>query len=219
MAIRHGWTAQTANNAAVGPGLLLANVTESLLTPTTAWNKTAQDAFINSGVKLGATSGGLEFAYSPDYQEWEFDGVPGNIKGGRRITSAEIRISGSITEITEANILKGMPGATSVNWSTTETTPTVIGKKITNDGIMLDSNYLSNLCLVGERQGQATGIVILVYNAINTNDFTLGLNADEDRSEVDVDFLGTYGTNAQNTTTGGWNMPFSMYVQTPATAV
>jgi hypothetical protein len=203
----------------VGPGIALRNVDESLLTPTT-WDAAAQNAFIASGTPFGATDDGWSFSYSPDYQEWEFAGVPGNVRGGRRITGVEVTLSGAIIPITESNMDAYIPGTEVTTWQTTATTPVRIGAKIQPTGLLLDADYYTNICVIAERQGQKIGGVFIIKNAINTEDFTLDFSGDEDRSTVDMTFTGTYGgADSQDATTGAWEPPCVIYLaDPPATA-
>lgn len=212
----HGWSPQTPYNCLVGPGEVLENVDETLLTPGAA--DFDENAFLASGRSLGATDDGWEFSYEPDYAEWEFAGVPGNVRGGRRITSAEITLSGSLTEYSEDNWKLAIPGLTAEDWMA-GATPTKIGNMYTHMGYLMDGNYVDNICLVAERQNTKTGIVIILYNTMNSEGFALGLEADENRSSSDVNFMASYGANSQDPETGSWIMPFKIYEPTPAVVV
>lgn len=218
MARLHGWDANTPLNAMVGPGIGLFNVDETLLTPAAPWDMAAQDAFINSGTPFGATDDGWAFAYEPDYQEWEYAGVPGGVRNGKRINRVDVSLSGSVTEFTQELIPKYMPGTDVSTWQTTEATPTPIGNIFQPRGHLLDTDYINNICVIAERQGQKIGGIFLIYNAMNVESFELGFEGDENRSSSDMTFNGHYGVNSQNATTGGWNPPCKIYLTTPSVA-
>jgi hypothetical protein len=206
----------------VGPGALYANPDEALLTPATGTTLTREQikAFQDSGEALGATDDGLEFSYSPDFEEDTYAGVPGNVRGGRKLTSAEISISGAFTEIRRENMMKFVPNSRSEPWEVGASGSEVeIGDIITFDSTILDSDYIDSLALIGERKGTGLPIVIFIYNAINAEDFTLSLNGDQTRSDTDVSFMATYGPNTFNEDTGEFQMPAKLYLPKPAVPV
>jgi hypothetical protein len=219
MARLTGFTPDSPYRALVGPGVAIVNPNEALLSPAGPWDAAAQDAFLNSGAILGATDDGWSFSFAPEYAEWGFAGVPGNIRGGRRMRSAAVSVSGALTEITEGNVQRYMPGATTSVWQTAQTTPARIGTKIEHEGVLLDTAHINALCIVGERQGQKIGGIFIIRNALNVDEFTLGLSGDEDRSAVDMTFNGTYGVSNFNATTGAWKVPVTIYLSDPAVAV
>lgn len=219
MALYSGFSLTTPYADVVGPGALYANPDEALLSPTTGTTLTRQQikAFQDSGEAIGATDDGLEFSYSPDFSEDEYAGVPGNVRGGRRLTSAEISISGSFTEIRTDNVTKFVPNARANPWQIGETGSEVeLGDIITFDSTVLDADYIDSLALIGERKGTGLPIVIFIYNAINAEDFSLSLNGDETRSNTDVNFMATYGANTFDEDTGQFQMPAKLYLPKPA---
>jgi hypothetical protein len=198
----------------VGPGVAVANIDEDLLTAATG-DATLTDteiaAILNSGDILGATDDGLAVDYDPEYQDWEFAGVPGNIRGGRRLISATITVEGSFTEITPENMAKFIPNLDAEDWML-GTTPTKIGEILTPRPYIVDADYMDNIAILAERQGTLHPMVIMVYNAMNAEGFSVSLEGDENRSATDVSFTGSYGAQDFDATTGRFGMPFKIYL-------
>ena len=216
MARFNGWTPQTAYRAVVGPGVAVANLDEALLNASTG-DAVLTDAeiaaIINSGDVLGATDDGLSVEYEPEFQDWEFAGVPGNIRGGRRLISATITAEGSFTEITPENMSKFIPNMDAEDWEL-GTTPTKVGDILTPRPYIVDTDYMDNLAIIAERQGTNIPLVFLIYNVMNAEGFSLSLEGDENRSSTDVSFTGSYGAQDFDVSTGRFAMPFKMYLPT-----
>lgn len=217
MARFHGWSPSTPYRDVVGPGVAVANLDETLLTPATGTtlDDTQITAIIASGDVLGATDDGLEVEFSPEYNEDEYAGVPGNVRGGKRFVSAEVTASGSFTEITADNMKKFVPTLETAPWNV-GATPTKIGDILTIRPYIVDADYMDNLAIIGERKGTNLPIVIMIYNVTNAEGFSLGLNGDEARSATDVSFMGSYGLQTWDEATGQFSVPMKIYLPTPA---
>jgi hypothetical protein len=216
MARFNGWSPQTAYRAAVGPGVAVANLDEAMLTAATGDAELTDAeiaAIINSGDILGATDDGLSFDYEPEFQDWEFAGVPGNIRGGRRLISATVSVEGSFTEITPENMQKFIPNLDAEDWEL-GTTPTKIGDILTPRPYIVDTDYMDNLAIIAERQGTNIPLVVMIYNVMNSEGFSLSLEGDENRSATDVTFTGSYGSQDFDASTGRFGMPFKLYLPT-----
>ncbi len=215
----NGFTPQTPYQTVYGPGLAVANPDEALLVPTTGTTLTDEQimAFINSGDTLGPTDDGLEITFEPDYAEDEFAGVPGNVRGGKRFVSAEVGVSGSFTKITPDNMKKFIPMLQSVDWNVGTTPVTKLGEILTINPYIVDNDYMNSLCIIGERNGTNLPLVTFIYNATNSEGFSLSLSGDETRSNTDCNFSGSYGAQTYDTTTGQFAVPIKFYL--PAEAV
>lgn len=216
MARLSGFTPNTPYRAVVGPGLLIANADLTLLESTTATFDA--DAFINSADWYGATDAGGTLNFEPDWQNWEFAGVPGNVKGGRRMTGANISLAASITEFYGENLARALPGVDSAVWQS-GATPTVHGDKLTFRTYVRDSDYLDNVCLIGERVDTKAGIIAVIKNAMNTDNFSLELSGDENRSNSDITLSASFSADDFDPATGGWRLPLTIYVSTPTNVV
>ena len=217
MARFHGWTPDTPYADVVGPGVAVANVDEALLTPATGTtlDDAAIAAFLASGDVLGATDDGLEIEFSPEYNEDTYAGVPGNVRGGKRFTSAEVTASGAFTQITTENMKRFIPMLESEAWEV-GATPTQIGDILTIRPYIVDADYLDNLAIIGERKGTNLPLVAIIYNVTNAEGFTLGLNGDESRSQTEVSFQASYGLQTWDATIGQFSVPLKIYLPTPA---
>jgi hypothetical protein len=214
MARYNGWSPQTAYRAVVGPGVAVANLDETLLNATTGdavFSDAELGAILNSGDILGATDDGLSVDYEPEFQDWEFAGVPGNIRGGRRLISATVTAEGSFTEVTVDNMKKFIPNLDSEDWEI-GTTPTKIGDILTPRPYIVDADYMDNLAIIGERQGTNVPMIVMIYNVMNAEGFSLSLEGDENRSATDVSFTGSYGVQDYDEATGRFGMPFKIYL-------
>lgn len=216
----NGYSPQTPYRTVYGPGVAVSNVDEALLTPATGTTLTDAQimAFINSGDVLGATDDGLELTFEPEYNEDEFAGVPGNVRGGKRFVSAEVGMSGSFTEITTANMKKFIPMLKTADWNVGSTTPTQVGDILTIDPYIVDTDYMQNLAILGERNGTNIPMVSIIYNVTNSEGFSLALSGDETRSNTDVNFQASYGQQTYDAITGQFAVPLKMYLPTEAVA-
>ncbi len=219
MARFSGFSPNTPYRDVVGPGVAVANVDETLLTPTTGTTLTdAQiQTFLASGEMLGATDDGLEISFEPEYNEDTYAGVPGNVRGGKRFVSAEVGASGSFTEITTENMKKFIPMLETAPWNVgASTTITQIGDILTIRPYLVDADYMSNLAIIGERKGTNLPLVVVIYNVSNAEGFSMSLEGSEERSSTDVNFMGSYGTQTYNSVTGQFDVPIKIYLPTPA---
>lgn len=214
-----GYSPDTPLRTIYGPGVCVANVDEALLTPAGPFDDAAVQAFINSGEVLGATDDGLELTYEPEYQDDEYAGVPGNVRGGKRFINCEISVSGSFVEVYTANMQKFIPTLDATPWQTTEATPTPIGDILEPRPYILDSDYMNNVAIIGERSDSGAGMISIIFNAMNSEGFTLSLAGDEARSATDINLMASYGAQAFDTATGRFALPLRMYLETPAVAV
>lgn len=214
-----GFTPQTPYRSVYGPGLALANPNEALLTPATGTTLTDQQImeFIASGDMLGATDDGLEVTFEPNYEEDAYSGVPGNVRGGKRFTSAEVGVSGSFTEITTDNMKKFIPMLQAADWNVGAAPVTKVGEILTINSYIVDADYLDSLCIIGERNGTNLPLISFIYNASNSEGFTLSLNGDETRSNTDINMMGSYGAQTFDPLTGQFSVPLKFYL--PAEAV
>lgn len=218
MARFHGVSPQTPYRAFAGPGLALANIDETLLTPNTAMtDDQLVEAILGSGDMLGATDDGLSFSAEPDYQDWEFAGVPTGIRGGKRLISVEAQVEGSFTEMTTQNMKKFVPYLDTTPWEIgPEAGKRTLGDILEPRPYIVDSDYMDNVAIIAERQGTMVPLIIIIYNAFNSEGFELALEGDENRSSTDVTFMAHYGQQTYDLTTGRYGVPYKIYTPEPA---
>jgi hypothetical protein len=135
---------------------------------------------------LGATQGGATFSIEQDVKVIEIDGTRGNTKGARRIITSNAGLKVSILEMTTANLLLAITGASATNW----TDPTEVGATTpTHDQIrrtrnLSDLDYLTNIALVGKVSGTDQNIICMLYNALSDNKLEMKT---EDKNEMSLE--------------------------------
>ena len=93
-----------------------------------------------TGTQIGITRGGLRFTPNHTIRNPEYDGKLANISGLDRITFRNPTISGTIIELTAANLLMLEPGGA---------TPTTL--KDSGTFLAYDTDYLANVAVAFER--------------------------------------------------------------------
>lgn len=168
----HGVTAQTVQRFLIDAGGIFKNYGTG------------------SEVQLGATRGGNTFAIEQDIREMEIDGVPGPIKGTERITSVRARIEANIVELGVANIQTAIVGADAQaidQGATGQTTH----QRIYRSRQISSADYIANVAIVGRVLGLNQRGIFIVKNAIQTENFELGLT-DEDEGVITLNLVGHF---------------------------
>lgn len=134
---------------------------------------------ITSGDILGATRGGGQFSVSREMRNPEVDGLRYRFKGSTRVDSMDPQLSTTLVEVTPDNFAAALG-----------TTATVSGKltSIKCQTGLTDDSYLDNLCWAGEL-ADGTMVLIVLYNALNTSDFTFTFT-DKGEGSYGVEFHG-----------------------------
>lgn len=154
---------ETYERLQLNAGIFLKNFTYDSITDAGAL-KTAIAAAITAGTDiLGATRGGGTFNVTRETREPEVDGKRYRFKGGTFVDSVDAYMTTTLIEASPDNFVLALGSATK----------TTSGKKttITMHTAIQDSDYLTNLCWVGDI---ADGRLVLIRldNALNTADFT-----------------------------------------------
>jgi hypothetical protein len=155
---------ETFENLQLNAGIFIKNFDYSSVADAAAL-KTAITAAITAGTNiLGATRGGGTFTATREIRTPEVDGMRYGFIGSDFVDSADAYLSTTLIEVTPASIAACLGNATS----------STSGKKTTikMHTAIEDSDYLSNLCWIGDiADGRL--VLICLYNALNTSDFTL----------------------------------------------
>lgn len=108
----------------------------------------------NPGTLLGATRGGSSFTVETEYKEMSVDGAKGPVQGGRRITKVSVAMSVNFVEWSTDLIKILQPGSSE----------TLSGDydSISRSLQLGNSNYLSNIALIGEVSDPASGPAIFI---------------------------------------------------------
>ena len=135
---------------------------------------------LSSGTNLlGVTDGGGTFSVSREMRNPQIDGLRYRYKGGSYVDSADPYLSTTLKECTPQNFATGLGGEiTTSGKKSTVKMPTAIKK----------SAYLTNLCWIGEL-ADGTMVMIKLYNALNTADFTFTFT-DKGEGSIGVEFHG-----------------------------
>jgi hypothetical protein len=156
---------------------------------------------------LGATQGGSTFSIEQDVKVIDIDGTRGNTKGARRIITSNAGLKVSMLEMTTANLLLAITGASATNW----TDPTTVGATApTHDQIRRTRNlseldYLTNIALVGKVSGTDQNIICMLYNALNDNKLEMKM---EDKNEMTLEITFSAHYDPADVMTEPWALYF-----------
>ena len=122
------------------------------------------------GTLLGATLGGSVFEINRTFRDIRPDGSKGKVKGFRRVEEVEGTLTVKLLEITEANLLMALPGASA-------TAHAITGAEID------DSDYITAVSIVAEVTGftmTTNPIIFTLSNCLVEGPLSLGLNNNEE---------------------------------------
>lgn len=157
---------------------------------------------------LSATSGGITFASNPTYNDFfeDVDNLPPNTKQGKRITSWDPTLSGTMLEVNSENVKSRLGAA---DTAAVENASGVT--KITPRATLEDSDF-DDIWFVGDYSDVNTGasagfIAIHLMNALNNVGFQLqtGKNA---KGQSTFEYHGHYDVEDEDQTP-----PFEIYVK------
>ena len=155
---------------------------------------------------LGATTGGINFASNPQFNDFgeDIDNVPNNMKELKRITAYDPSMSGTFLTCTPA-LAKRLNGAADIDG--TDSTKVVPRQT-------LESADFSDLWWIGDYSDKNTGnsagfMAIRLINALNTSGFQIQSTKDA-KGTMAFEFHGHYSLDAQDT------VPYEIYVKAGA---
>lgn len=169
----------TFDKLQLNAGIFLKNFTYDSIADASALATAIASAITAGTSLLGATRGGGTFNVSREMREPEIDGKRYRFKGGTFVDSQDPYLSTTLVETTPENFALAL-GATA----------TTSGKKTTITGhtALQDSDYLTNLCWVGDL-ADGRLVLICLYNALNTADFAFTFT-DKGEGTTAVEFHG-----------------------------
>lgn len=148
---------------------------------------------------IGATTGGLQFNATPEFQDFgeDIDNCPKNTKELKKLTAWGITLAGTLVTITLATA-KTLVGAGDIN-----------GSKIVPRNDVLDTDF-EDLWWIGDYSDVNTGanagfVAIHMLNTLNTGGFQIQ-SSDKGKGNFAFSFEAHYSMNAQDT------VPFEVYV-------
>jgi len=147
---------------------------------------------------LGATREGATFLVEQEVREIAMDGVRGPLKGARRVINEHARITASILEMATANMQLAMFGTTVSLESAGDY------ETITRDiAYETESGYIKNIALVGDIQGSAVPMIIVIKNALADGNFEFS-TTDQEEPAVEVQFTAHF--DPANLTQSPWEI-------------
>ncbi len=166
--VKHGVSTNTPDRILIDAGAVYYKATDD-------WS------VASPGTLLGATRGGNVFEINRTIKDMNPDGAKGKVKGFRRVENVEATLTINLMEITEANLLMALPGASATS------------HVITGDEID-DSDYIANVVIVGTItgfNGTTAPIILKLKNCLVEGPFTLNLNP-KDESVLQLKFTAHY---------------------------
>lgn len=162
---------------------------------------------------LGATTGGVNFNASPEYQDWgeDIDNCPKNTKELKRISDWTVTMGGTFVTMTP-DLAERLAAAAD------NTTGHIVPRDVLNISkdfrdVWLVGDYSDvNTSGTGTGAAKAGFIAIHLMNALSTAGFQIQ-TADKAKMQYSFEFTGHYSIDAQDT------VPFEIYIKagTPAT--
>lgn len=149
---------------------------------------------------LGATTGGISFTDSLEFQDFgeDIDNAPRNTKELKKLTSHEVTMSGTFVTV-DLESAQMLVGAADVS-----------GTKVTPRNDLKDSDF-ADLWWIGDYSDVNTGsnagfIAIHLLNALNTDGFQI-TSSDREKGQFAFNFMGHYSIDAQDT------VPYELYIK------
>lgn len=176
-----GFTKETPEHLLLDAGAFFKNFTYE---PGATDNDTYEEAVL-AGKLIGATKGGGEFSAVPTVRQIEVDGVKGRAKGLEKIDAWDVYLKATILETTEEAIMASLCAAT-VDTEMDEKYDVIKGKS----DIEID-DYIDNVTWVGKLSGSEEPVIIMVYNALNTDGLKITVQ-DKSEATIPATFYGHY---------------------------
>jgi len=157
------------------------------------------------GELIGATRGGSEFNLTLEQREIEADGVPGPLKGFKRIVRVEATLTVNMLALSLDNLKAAIAGGVSAAGGTDFPDHSVItGKQIT------DASYFDNLALVA-RTGSGKPAIFVIENALADGNLSISLS-DQDEANPSVTFVAHFDPADLETNADPFEaLPFKIY--------
>ena len=167
---QHGITTETVKNLIIDAGAVYVNYGET-----------------NERL-LGATRDGNSFVVEQEIREMPLDGAKGPVKGARRITSVVPRLTANLIEMSAQALQDALVGSNVADY------PDSVGKthdQITRSLQIDDTDYLTNVALVGEVHGKGEPVICMIKNGLADGNLEIS-TAENDEAGVSVQFTGHF---------------------------
>lgn len=134
------------------------------------------------GEPVGATSGGVTVTVENEYREIEVDGVFTSHVGGKVLVRSTMRLVANIKSITARTIQLALNGVTTVGDGVNAPTGSTI---VEGKGRIEDSDYLTNVGIVGDYSGSNEPIIIILDNALSIEGLDMAME-DDDEAVIEI---------------------------------
>lgn len=158
---------------------------------------------VTSSNIIGATTGGVEFTATPEFEDFgeDIDNCPKNTKELKKLTSWEVTMSGSFVTLDKATVKLLIGAADNDGTDTTKVIPRAD----------LDDADFTDLWWVGDYSDTNTGtnagfVAVHMLNALNTGGFQI-TSSDKAKGQFAFEFTGHVSMAAQSV------VPFEVYVK------
>ena len=168
----------TFKNLQLNAGAFLINFEYDTYTDATALRTALKTALADETKILGATRGGGTFVVSSEIREPDVDGKRYRFKGGAFVDSVDAYLGGTLVEIRADNLAKVL--------ATGDVATSGEKKTLTMHTAIKESDYITNLCWIGDRSDGGLTLIGL-KNALNNNGLTLTF-ADKDEATMPFEF-------------------------------
>jgi len=190
----------TANSAVI---TVTGDSISDLVTITTADTTFTLGTNGLNTTSLGATRGGNTITIETEYRVMEVDGARGKVKGGRRITNVDAKVTANIVEFSAELLTLALPGSSAADYPVSSTTH----KKITRSLGIVSGDYPTNIALVGQDISKNQPCIFIVNNPLQDGNFEIGFN-DKDESVIALTFSAHFSPDALDTE------PYEVYYPT-----
>lgn len=150
--------------------------------------------------QIGATTGGLTVTCTPEFADFgdDIDNCPKNMKELKKITSYEVKASGTLLSV-DKNGTKMLLGAADIS-----------GNKIT-PRFELEASDFNDIWIIADYSDENTGanagyIAVHILNALNTSGFSLK-TADKGKGQFGFELTGHVSMDAQDV------VPIEIYIE------
>ena len=169
-------------------------------------NAVVQVNYTTTGETLGVSRGGASFTIERDIREVEIDGTKGPVKGLRRIIDERAMISGTLIEFTSSVFSKLLPESAVTTATTTQNYDSIASTDLSIE----NSDYLTDVAIVGTVSGSTVDAVCIVKNALSDDNMEL---ATEDQNEGEVSFTFTGHYNSTDLNNAPWEIRYPSSTQ------
>lgn len=196
---KSGFSDNTASNIIINAAVIYRNVTIDPAKP--------EDGFTAEKM-LGATQGGVEVNIQNGIRKIDADGTYAmDVKGLNVYETGKAELTATMLAMTKEMIAMAAHG-------TVDTGATITGfTKIDGSAVVIDSDYMDNIAIVGIMNGSNRHVIFVFDNALVTSDLKIKM---EDKSEGTVELTAQANATVKQVQAG--KLPWHIYFPDEVTA-